>query len=517
MISRVLVVSGLSCALAADSTGDSSTDVEKYLKENGGDTASDSQGGSDSGNYQQYMSQYAGGSNGGNYQQYMNKYAGSYQKYMKQYTGGSQGGSQSGDYQQYMNKYAGDYQHYMSQYTGGSQGGGDYQQYMKKYAGGQGGDYQQYMKKYAGGQGSQDAASALDLMAEPAKKTSDASELSLDATSSDSQGNYQQYMNQYAGGQGGSSGNYQKYMNQYAGKYAGDYFQKYIKQYAGKYTGGSQGASESEGQKDAYDKYLDKFNEGSQDAASPLELAEKSEKKSSEGHARRLQEIKSKPSNSQGNYQQYMNQYAGGQGGGSGDYQKYMKQYAGNYAGQYQKYSDYQQYMKRYQNGQGEIGSASDCKTKAQLDKWYAGANDNLRAYVPDAYSNYAKHDIDKKYETRLAEIEGVDDTSAGASSGGPLEITNLDEEKTPIAKSAKTFLAKSDAKSDAQSLPESEVAQSQVAKSQVASLQMYADQMKADPAACAGMALLGVSFASLVFFAVRHRRTVQTPVIMLG
>merc|ERR1711904_202591 len=388
-----------------------------------------------------------------------------------------------GNYQQYMKKYAGDYEHYMSQYTWGSQSG------------------------------SEDASSSTELLEKAPKRSTDASvgsELSLDATSSDSQGNYQQYMNQYAGGQGGSSGNYQKYMNQYAGKYAGDYFQKYIKQYAGKYTGGSQGASESEGQKDAYDKYLDKFNEGSQDAASPLELAEKSEKKSSEGHARRLQEIKSKPSNSQGNYQQYMNQYAGGQGGGSGDYQKYMKQYAGNY-------SDYQQYMKRYQNGQGEIGSASDCKTKAQLDKWYAGANDNLRAYVPDAYSNYAKHDIDKKYETRLAEIEGVDDTSAGASSGGPLEITNLDEEKTPIAKSAKTFLAKSDAKSDAQSLPESEVAQSQVAKSQVSSLQMFADQMKADPAACAGMALLGVSFASLVFFAVRHRRTVQTPVIMLG
>merc|ERR1712193_577438 len=180
--------------------------------------------------------------------------------------------------------------------------------------------------------------------------TSVGSELSLDATSSDSQGNYQQYMNQYAGGQGGSSGNYQKYMNQYAGKYAGDYFQKYIKQYAGKYTGGSQGASESEGQKDAYDKYLDKFNEGSQDAASPLDLAEKS----SEGHARRFQETKSKTStsNSQGNYQQYMNLYAGGQDGSdsqsqSGNYQQYMKQYAGGSQGGSQS-GDYQQYMKKY-------------------------------------------------------------------------------------------------------------------------------------------------------------------------
>merc|ERR1711904_638234 len=213
-------------------------------------------------------------------------------------------------------------------------------------------------------------------------------------------------------------------------------------------TGGSQDASESggdasldtsesgaSGQTDAYQNYLHQYTEGSQDSASPLELLEKSEKKSSEGHARRLQEVKSK--NSQGNYQQYMNQYAGAQGGGSGNYQKYMKQYAGNYAGQYEKYSDYQQYMKRYQNEHGEIGSASDAKTKAQLDKWYAGANENLQAYVPDASSKYAKHDIDKKYETRLAELEGVGGTDDGTTTGGPFEATNLDEEKTPIAKSA--------------------------------------------------------------------------------
>merc|ERR1739847_164955 len=54
---------------------------------------------------------------------------------MKKYAGGSQGG----DYQQYMKKYA-----------GGSQGG-DYQQYLKTYTGKKQGDYQQYMKKYAGG------------------------------------------------------------------------------------------------------------------------------------------------------------------------------------------------------------------------------------------------------------------------------------------------------------------------------------------------------------------------------
>lgn len=134
---------------------------------------SPSDSGSQSGGYQQYMTQYAGGSKGGsqagNYQQYMKEYAGGqggsqgYQKYMDMYTQGGQGGG----YQQYMKEYAGGsqggsqdykqyYEKYMDKYTGGKQGasqqGGDYQQYMDLYAkGGQGGDYQQYMKKYAGG------------------------------------------------------------------------------------------------------------------------------------------------------------------------------------------------------------------------------------------------------------------------------------------------------------------------------------------------------------------------------
>merc|ERR1712118_3736 len=193
---------------------------------------------------------------------------------------------------------------------------------------------------------------------------------------------------------------------------------------------------------------------GSEDASSSTELLEKTPKRSTDTSVGSELSLDATSSDSQGNYQQYMNQYAGGQGGGSGDYQKYMKQYAGNYAGQYEKYSDYQQYMKRYQNEHGEIGSASDAKTKAQLDKWYAGANENLQAYVPDAYSKYAKHDIDKKYETRLAELEGVGSEDGDTTTGGPFEATNLDEEKTPIAKSAKTFLAK---KADAVS----EVAQS--------------------------------------------------------
>ena len=76
-----------------------------------------------------------GGSQGGDYQQYMKQYSGDYQKYMQ-----GQGGSKGSDYQQYMKQYSGDYQKYM-QGHGGSQGG-DYQQYMKQYSG----DYQKYMQ-----------------------------------------------------------------------------------------------------------------------------------------------------------------------------------------------------------------------------------------------------------------------------------------------------------------------------------------------------------------------------------
>merc|ERR1719230_2552198 len=53
-----------------------------------------------------------------------------------------------------------------------------------------------------------------------------------------------------------------------------------------------------------------------------------------------------------GNYQQYMNKYAGGSQSGSqsGDYQQYMKKYAGGSQGGSQS-GDYQQYMKKYAGG----------------------------------------------------------------------------------------------------------------------------------------------------------------------
>merc|ERR1711977_268374 len=206
----------------------------------------------------------------------------------------------------------------------------------------------------------------------------------------------------------------------------------------------------------------------------------------------------------QGNYQQYMNQYAGGQGGST----DYMKQYAGQYAAQYEKYGDYQKYTKNNYHNE-EIGSPKDCKTKVCLDEWYAGATGNVKTYVPGEYSKYADKTLDKQYQKRLAELEGLSTTNS------PLETVNLDGENTPAAKSeiqksAKSFMAKYHASTKA---TEAEKLRLQIA----ANLQMYADDVKANPAECVGMCLLGASFSALVFFAFFHRRNIQIHTTMLG
>ena len=83
------------------------------------------------------MSKYAGGSQGGDYQQYMKKYA-----------GGAQGGAQGSAATTELLEQPADKD------SGSSAGSGDYQQYMKKYAGGsqggsqsQSGDYQHYYQQ----------------------------------------------------------------------------------------------------------------------------------------------------------------------------------------------------------------------------------------------------------------------------------------------------------------------------------------------------------------------------------
>merc|ERR1719160_156784 len=86
--------------------------------------------------YQNYVAQSAGHQNAGQ-KKAEDQNSGDYSQYMKEYAGGSQGG----DYQQYMKEYAGG--------AGGSQGG--YQQYMKEYANGYDNysDYQKYIKRYS--------------------------------------------------------------------------------------------------------------------------------------------------------------------------------------------------------------------------------------------------------------------------------------------------------------------------------------------------------------------------------
>jgi len=235
-------------------------------------------------------------------------------------------------------------------------------------SGSSGQNYQQYQKDYAGGQN----------------------------------GDYQQYMKKYGGGQ---SGNYQHYMSSYAGGHSGDY-QQYMKKYAGgqggdyqqymkKYTGGQGGD---------YQQYMQKYAGGSQggsqsnaDSATPLNLD-------------------ATASNSHGNYQQYMDKYAG-------SYKKYMNQYAGDY----QKYQNYQKYKDC--DSVGKVRSAKDANTTAQLDEWYKGAQKQVTCYVPDGYSasKYASEAVDKRYKSRLAELNNGGSQSSDEDYASPLELMGLD------------------------------------------------------------------------------------------
>merc|ERR1711904_678666 len=95
-----------------------------------------------------------------------------------------------------------------------------------------------------------------------------------------------------------------------------------------------------------------------------------------------------------GNYQQYMDQYAG-------SYKKYMNKYAG----EYEKYQNYQKYKDC--DSSGKVRSAKDANTTAQLDEWYKGAEMKVVCFVPDDYSanKYASQEVDRQYKRRLAEL----------------------------------------------------------------------------------------------------------------
>merc|ERR1711904_477943 len=116
-----------------------------------------------------------------------------------------------------------------------------------------------------------------------------------------------------------------------------------------------------------------------------------------------------------GNYQQYMDQYAG-------SYKKYMNKYAG----EYEKYQNYQKYKDC--DSSGKVRSAKDANTTAQLDEWYKGAEMKVVCFVPDDYSanKYASQEVDRQYKRRLAELNnGGSQSSDGYAS--TLELMGLD------------------------------------------------------------------------------------------
>jgi len=80
-----------------------------------------------------------------------------------------------------------------------------------------------------------------------------------------------------------------------------------------------------------------------------------------------------------GNYQQYMNKYAGGSQSGSqsGDYQQYMKKYAGGSQGGSQS-GDYQQYMKKYAGG--SQGGSQSGNYQQYMKKYAGGDKDDASA-----------------------------------------------------------------------------------------------------------------------------------------
>jgi hypothetical protein len=225
----------------------------------------------------------------------------------------------------------------------------------------------------------------------------------------------------------------------------------------------------------------------------------------------------------------------------AGSYEKYMKQYAGDY----QKYQNYQQYTDCGQTGAKKIASAKDANNTQELQEWKLGALEKVKCFVPDDYSSYATQTVERQYKNRLAELNTAGATTLDTkSSSSPFvaeDAVDLIEQPQMVQKSqaaAKTFLAKSDAKTKDDNEDEDEdededehedVAEdedeaqpeeheSDIAQSQAeATLALFADQVKSDPMTVVGAPVLGATLACLVFFAVRHRRNVQLPVAQLG
>merc|ERR1712146_548657 len=121
--------------------------------------------------------------------------------------------------------------------------------------------------------------------------------------------------------------------------------------------------------------------------------------------------------NSQRNYQQYMDKYAG-------SYEKYMKQYAGDYMKKYQNYQN------RDCDNFGKVRSARDANTTAQLDEWHKGAQKQVMCYVPDDYNanKYASQEVDRQYKHRLAELNKGGTATLATQDSSPFEAEDAVE-----------------------------------------------------------------------------------------
>jgi len=212
------------------------------------------------------------------------------------------------------------------------------------------------------------------------------------------------YMDQYTGGKGGSAG-YEKY------------YQKYMQTSGGASQDNSAINLQSQDSNGGYEKYMKQYAGGSSGGG---------------GYEKYMKQY---AGGSNGGYEKYMKQYAGGSNGG---YEKYMKQYAGGSQGSSGSF-DYQKYMnmdyKKLQQTQTNLNtiySPQQAKTKEELDSWKDAQYKNLGQFVPSAYQHYADSTVEQQYQQRLVELQNsttgtTDDTEATSPDSDKLSKLEAD------------------------------------------------------------------------------------------
>jgi len=80
--------------------------------------------------------------------------------------------------------------------------------------------------------------------------------------------------------------------------------------------------------------------------------------------------------------------------------------------------------------------SATDCKTKDELDAWFKAQSDNLKKFVPKAYQQYPLGSLKTEYDTNLKRIEAPP-TEAPIAPDAPLKDSDIFDTK-PLALESK-------------------------------------------------------------------------------